>query len=222
MAGLIVDVDRRRLLGALALVSGVLSLLLMVASLLPPPPAAPAELLAYASSHRTLYGLFASLVLAWSVFSIPLIVTLRAMLHARGGTLADIGQLLSAIGILLLGFAIFTSTAALLSIATAGSPPRAEDAAYQAAIWSNLAFYLTDPGLMTWGLGQFLFGWITLRSGVLPNWLAVIGMIGGIAGLLTLAVYQTSVLALLQLFSFTIWGFATGARLLRARPSTAS
>ena len=119
--------------------------------------------------------------------------------------------------VLLLGFGIFTSTAALLSIVSAGTPPRAEDAAYQVAIWSNRGFYLTDPGLMAWGLGQVLFGWVAWRSGALPDWLAVVGLVGGIAGLLTPAVYRTSLLALVQLSSFAIWGFATGIMLLRAR-----
>jgi hypothetical protein len=31
------------------------------------------------------------------------------------------------------------------------------EATYQAAIWRSLWYYLTDPGLMAWGLGQFLF-----------------------------------------------------------------
>jgi hypothetical protein len=42
-------------------------------------------------------------------------------------------------------------------------------------------------------------------------------MIGGAAGLLTLAVYQTGVLALIQICVFTVWGFATGIALLRRR-----
>jgi hypothetical protein len=105
----------------------------------------------------------------------------------------------------------------VLSIVTASGFARAEDATYHAAIWSSLAYYLTDPGLMAWGLGQLLFGWIAWRSAVLPNWLAVLGIVGGVAGLLTLAVYQTSVLALVQLASFTVWAFATGVTLLRAR-----
>jgi hypothetical protein len=212
-----VEIDRRVPLATFALAAGALSLLLLLSSLLTPPPATPAALLAFASSHRVAYGLFASLILAWSVFSVPLIVTLGAMLQSRGGSLTVIAQLLSAVGVLLLGFAVFTHTAALLSIVAAGKPPQPEDATYQAAIWSNLGFYLTDPGLMTWGLGQFLFGWVTWRSGVLPNWLAVVGVIGGIAGLMTLAVYQTAVLALVQLLSFTIWAFATGHSLLRSR-----
>ena len=210
------DIDRKTTLAVFALIAATLSVLLLVASLVPP-PASPSELLAMASRHRAAYGGFASLVLAWAVFSVPLIVTLGQLLRPHGGTLAAIAQLLSAIGVLLLGFAIFTHIGAVLAIADASGPARAQDAAYQAAIWSSLGFYLTDPGLMTWGLGQFLFGWIAWRSDLLPKWIAMIGMVGGVAGLSTLAVYQTSLLALVQLACFTVWGFATGIALLRAR-----
>jgi len=212
------DIDHKATLAVFALIAATLSVLLLVASLVPP-PASPSELLAMASGHRAAYGAFASLVLAWAVFSVPLIVTLGHLLRPYGGTLAAIAQLLSAIGVLLLAFAIFTHIGAVLAIADASGPARAQDATYQAAIWSSLGFYLTDPGLMTWGLGQFLFGWIAWRSVVLPRWVAIVGMIGGLAGLLTLAVYQTSVLALVQLACFTVWAFATGTALLRARRS---
>ncbi|HXR57069.1 MAG TPA: DUF4386 family protein [Casimicrobiaceae bacterium] len=215
----VVEIDRKVPLALFAFVAGALSLLLLVVSVLTPPPATPAELLAFASTHRLAYGLFASLVLAWAVLSVPLIVTLGTMLRSQGGTLTGVAQLLSAGGVLLLGFAVFANTAALLSIVAAGNAPHPEDPIYLAAIWINLSFYLTDPGLMTWGLGQFLFGWIAWRSEVLPNWLAVIGIIGGLAGLSTLAVFQTPVLALVQLLSFTIWGFVTGSSLLRSRRS---
>lgn len=211
-----IDVDRTTPLGVLALVAATLSLLLLAASLRPP-PATPAQWLAFASEHRTAYALFASLVLAWSVFSVPLIVALAAMLRTKGGTLVAIAQVLSAIGVLLLAFAIFANIGAVLSILAATPPLPPQEALYHAAIWFNLGFYLTDPGLMAWGLGQFIFGYVALRSGVLPDWLAVVGMLGGVAGLLTLAVYQTGVLALVQLLCFAVWGFATAFSLLRAR-----
>ncbi len=200
----------------LAFLAGSLSVLLVLATL-QPPPVTPAQQLLFAATHQGVYALFASLVLAWSVFSVPLAATLAMLLRAKGGTLALAAQLLVAVGALLLGFGIFTHIGAVLSIVAAGTPPHAADATYQAAIWSSLGFYLTDPGLMAWGLGQFLFGWIAWRSGVLPNWVAVVGMVGGVAGLLTLAVYQTGVLALLQIGCFAVWGFATGFSLLRAR-----
>lgn len=203
----------------LAFFAGSLSIPMLLASL-QPPPATPAEQLLFAASHRGGYALFASLVMAWSVFSVPLSAILAKLLRAKGGTLASAAQLLVAVGVLLLGFGIFTHVGALLSIVAAGTPPSATDATYQAAIWHSLSFYLTDPGLMAFGLGQFLFGWLAWRSGVLPNWVAVVGMVGGVAGLLTLAVYQTGVLALVQLICFGIWGFATGFSLLRGRQAT--
>jgi hypothetical protein len=199
-----------------AFAAGTLSLLLLLATLQPLPPT-PAGQLAFAASHRTAYALFATLVLAWSVVSVPSIVTSAAMLQRDGRTLATSATILSAAGVLLLGYGIFTHVGALLSIVAAGVPPHPDDATYQAAVWSSLRFYLTDPGLMTWGLGQFLLGRLAWRSGVLPNWVAVVGMVGGVAGLLTLAVYQTAALGLVQLLSFTIWCFATGVRLRRPR-----
>jgi hypothetical protein len=208
------EIDRKSTLAIFSFVAGALSFLLLLASL-QPLPATPAEQLSFAASHRTAYGLFASVVLAWAVFSIPFVVTLGTMLRPKGSVLALTATILSAVGILLLGFAIFTHVGAVMSIVAAGNPPRPEDAIYQVAIWSSLRFYLTDPGLMAWGLGQFLFGWSAWKSGILPNWLSVLGMIGGIAGLLTLAVYQTGALALVQICGFSIWGFATGIVLLR-------
>jgi hypothetical protein len=131
--------------------------------------------------------------------------------------LAQTAVILSAVGILLLAFGIFTHVGALLSIAAAGPPPGSGEVVYQASIWAGLGYYLTDPGLMAWGFGQFLFGWLAWKGGALPNWLAVAGMIGGAAGLLTLAVYQTPVLAFVQTGSFAVWGFAFGILLLGQR-----
>ncbi|MGH8253166.1 MAG: DUF4386 family protein [Steroidobacteraceae bacterium] len=211
------EIRGARSLATLAFVAGTLSLLLLLASLRPPPPT-PAEQLSFAATHRGAYGLFGSLVLTWAVFSVPLIVTLRKLLQPKGDIFALSAQLLSVAGILMLAFGIFTHVGALLSIAAATSPSRPDDGVYQATIWSNLGFYLSDPGLMTWGLGQFLFGWIAWRSGIFANWVALLGMIGGVAGLLTLAVFQTGLLALVQISSFTVWAFATGL-LLRRAPS---
>jgi hypothetical protein len=68
---------------------------------------------------------------------------------------------------------------------------------------------------MTLGLGQLLFAWLDWNGRVLPRWVTVLGFVGGIAGLLTLAVYQTPLLALVQMTSFGVWGLAVGSILLR-------
>jgi Domain of unknown function (DUF4386) len=208
--------DRKSTLAILAFVAGALSLLVLLASLVPL-PATPAEQLAFVAGHRGAYGVFAGVVLTWAVFSIPFVVTLGSLLRPAGGVFARSATLLSAAGILLLAFALFTHAGAMLSIVAAGTPPRSDDAIYQAAIWASLRYYLTDPGLMAWGLGQFMFGWSAWTSGVLPRWLSILGMVGGIAELTTLAVYQTGVLALVQICAFTVWGFATGVLILRDR-----
>ena len=70
---------------------------------------------------------------------------------------------------------------------------------------------------MMLGLGQFLFGWLSWKSGALPNLLAALGMIGGIAGLLTEYVVRTAVLALPQIAILAIWQFAAGIILLRTK-----
>jgi hypothetical protein len=71
---------------------------------------------------------------------------------------------------------------------------------------------------MTLGGGQVLFSWLALRT-TAPRWLAVTGFIGGIAGLLTLAVYQTPLLAFVQLLSFAVCAIGAGVGLVRSRPA---
>ena len=208
-------IDNKKLFSAFALVTGVLSVLFVLNSLQPVP--APAERLAFFLSHRGDYLLFAVLVLTWAVFSIPFVVALGTVLRTRGAGLAQAGTILSAIGISLLAFGAFTYVGAMLAITAVANPPNPAEASYQATIWSNLSFFLSDPGLMTWGLGMLLFGRLAWKSGIFPNWLAIVGMVGGVAGLVTLLVYQTPVLALLQFACFAVWGIAAGVQLFRSR-----
>jgi hypothetical protein len=162
--------------------------------------------------------LAAGLALIWSIVTIPFVVSLRSLLRQKGGNLALSATILASFGVLLLAYGIYLYITALFSIsAVSNLAPSTAEATYQAAIWANLMCYLSDPPLMALGLGQFLFGWLAWKSDILPKWFGGVGMLGGIAGLLTLAVYQTSVFALVQTGAFAIWGLTIGIIFLRGR-----
>ncbi len=119
-------------------------------------------------------------MLAWAVFSIPFVVSLGETFRPDAATLALAATISSALGMALLGFGVFTHIGALLAIVAETTPATAVADAHEAAIWSHLGFNLTDPGLMTWGLGQLLFGWLMWRLS--SRWFGAIGVVGGIAG----------------------------------------
>lgn len=212
------ELDHRRTFCFFSFLAGLLSILLLVITVKTMPSAA--HQLSSQAGGRAGLIVSAIVILTWAVFSTPFVVGLGGLLRTRGAILAQAAMILSAAGILLLGFGVFAQIGALLSIAAASGPSVSADASYQVAIWTSLGYYLTDPGLMTWGLGQFLFGWLAWKSRILPNGLSILGMIAGIAGLLTLAVYQTPTLALVQLAGFAVWGIGAGIRLalVRQRP----
>ena len=207
------DLDHKRGFAAAAILTGLLSLVLVFATAQAPPK--PGTYLQSFSQHRGAYIAVAVLLVTWAVIAIPFVVSVGQTLRARGAVLASAGVLLSAVGIALLGFGSFASIGAFMALSAAGGPPAPGEAEYQATIWWNLSFFLSDPALMTWGLGFLLFGKLAWRSGILPNWLAVLGLIGGLAGLLTLAVYRTPMLALLQVMCFAVWAITVGVKLLK-------
>jgi hypothetical protein len=207
--------DSRLIFAGFAVVSGLVSLLLIV-SAAAPAPRVPSELLSYIAAHRFTYVFAAVAVLVWAAASVPCVVGLRTLFSGRHGSLALAATLLCAGGIVLLGLATFASVGANLAILAAGdaAPSRAQ-ASHEAAVWGNLSFYLSDPGLMLLGLGQLLFAGLAWNNGPFPKALSALGYAGGVAGLLTLAVYQTPLLAMVQIGVFGVWGVATAVVLLR-------
>ena len=209
-------VHDRRLFAVVSLLAGIASLVLAGGA--GSPGGAAADAFEYFRAHQGRFVGVAVMVLAWMVLAIAFVAGLRSLLEGERRALGFAAALLCSGGILLLGFAVFAFIGAMLSIVTvAEAGGQLEAARLHAAIWSNLSFFLTDPGLMTLGFGQIAFASLAWRGGVLPRWLAVTGFVAGVAGALTLAVYQSSVLALVQMAGLGIWGISIGVLLLRAR-----
>lgn len=164
---------------------------------------------------RALYALFAGLTLTWSVLSVPFAFVLGTLISDSDSALVACARLLTAVGILLLGFGVFVGTAATLSLATTASAQDSVITAQQLKFWAQMRFYLTDPGLMAWGVGQVLYCWLLWRGRKLPVAVLVVGFLGGSAGFLTLAVYETQLLALVQLLSFAVLAAVVGVVLMR-------
>lgn len=204
----------RRFFAIVSLLAGVASLLLVAWA--SAPAGAGSDPLADFRAHQGGYVAVAVIVLLWMVLAIAFVAGLRSLLEAGRPALALAATLLCGGGVLLLGFAVFAFIGAMFAIVATAEASQAVDAArFHATVWSNLSFFLTDPGLMTLGFGQMAFGALAWRGGAFPRWLALVGWAGGIAGALTLAVYQTSILAIVQLAAFGTWGIATGVILLR-------
>jgi hypothetical protein len=200
------------------LASGVLSLLLFGLSLVPG-PRTPRQQLEFYTRQRGRAILSAALTLTWAVTSVPFAVGLGYMLQPGGGSVALSATLLVSGGVLLLGFALFLTTGAFLSMVQPGESDLEQNYMnQQATTWSSLRYFLTDPGLMTMGLGQLTFGWLALQGTLFPSWLSIIGIVGGVAGMLTLIVFRTPWLALVQTAAFALWGLGALAILL-ANPS---
>lgn len=211
--------DRPRIFACFALLSALLSVGLL-AVIVQSVSLDPAALLAHMTDHLRDIIIDAVVALSWAVFSIPFIVGLGELLRPKSPGLALAAVVLSASGVLLLGYGMRMSAGAELAILATGGPSFGAETLLEVAFWRFLSNTLADPGLMTLGLGQLLFGWLAWRSSVLPNWLAIIGIVGGFAGLFTDAVYQTPILALPQVACFSVWGFFTAAILVRHRAVT--
>ena len=211
------DIDRKKFFSIFSFLSFILTIIFLIDLITQKSPDLNAPLINYLVANKGRFIIFALLILFWVLFSIPLVIASGIILAEKSKSIAFLATLLSAFGIMLLGFGVFVYICSFLSILAASTNLNPEATQYQAAFWGNLSYYLTDPGLMVWGFGQFLLSWLAWKSKVFPNWTAVTGLIGGVAGLLTLFVYQTSSLAMLQISSFAIWGLTSGIILLKKR-----
>ncbi len=182
------------------------------------PPSTSAYQFAYYHTHQSTYEAAQILALVWSVVSAPFIVALGQLLRAKSPTLKQSAVGLALFGVLFYGFATYLTYGVLYGINNEMAlAPTPQQSTYLAAIVYDVSFLVSDPPLFAIGLAQVMFGWLAWRSGVFADWLAVLGIIGGLCGLGTLFVYQTAYLGVIQQFALAVWALATGAILLRRR-----
>jgi len=197
------ELGNKKIFIAFAVLSSLLGFIFLATTLMQK-PSLPNQVSAYFETNQSGFILFATLSLVWSVVTIPAIVAFGAVIkNSKNKDLSYTAILLTSFGILLNGIISFLYVGALISIWSTRNMQGA-NSDYQMSIWTNLFYFMSDPALMIWGLGQLLFGYLLLSNSIFPKWLGVITVIGGVAGALTLAVYQTPILAILQELTFVI------------------
>ncbi len=195
--------DNKRMFTACAVLSSVIGIIFLAITLAQQPPL-PHQVSARFTSNQGAFILFATLSLVWSIISIPTIVALEAIVrNNKNRSLCNSAALLTSSGILLNGIISFVYVGALISI-WSSSGMQGANSDYQMSIWTNLYYFMSDPALMLWGFGQLAFGFLLLSDPAFPKWVGLITLIGGLAGVLTLAVYQTPILAILQAITFVV------------------
>jgi hypothetical protein len=209
----------RRLAAVSALIAGALSVVQLVLLVAIPVPHEPAGRLAYFRDHQGLVAIVEVAVIVWATLSVPFPIALGLLQWARSRVLAASATVLSASGILLLGFATYVGIGALWAIDVAGPPSTAGADVYQASVWIQLGYLLSDPPLMAWGVGQLLFAWLAWFGPLLPRWLAVVGGLSGlgiVVGSLALPSLAMPLIAF-GILAFAIW--ALGIAVIMMRPA---
>ncbi len=161
---------------------------------------------------------------AWSLFAVAAIVffaLIGARLRSRSVEGAMAATLLSAVGVTLYVLRAILQDAGYAAAGTIVAPS-ATEAAYQAALFNDVANPLLPLGGAIWGLGFILFGILGRKSGILPNWLSYVAFVGGVAGWAIFPVLNTfgefvgyGITELLVPFMTAVWSFGCGAVFLR-------
>jgi Domain of unknown function (DUF4386) len=121
-------------------------------------------------------------VLIFAILLVPRFSLLGEELGRGRPVLARTAAYLSATGAVLVALGFLLSYAVLASLASVPAPPGTSPA-YAAAIWASGLASLEGFGLILLAVGLLIFGGLAWNSHVLPRWLAIVGFVGGVAGL---------------------------------------
>jgi hypothetical protein len=212
IAGSAAETRGNALFGVIAILSGLSFLVHLGVVLALPSPSAYQELTVY-KTHQTVYALLFFSIVAFNVFAITFLGGLGRLLAPRSSKVAASATLALAAGILVTGFGVVLSIGALAALAQLPSDPAyTTSATFEAAFWASLQSFTNAFGDAFMGVGLILLGWVAWNSRIVPNWLAIIGIVGGVGAF---GAIVADPLAGISYGAFTIWSLGVGVILLR-------
>ena len=207
-------VQRSSALAVISLFAGIFTVVFAVAGFVQPDPNPPAVLSSY-QANQSLYAFGSYSAALFGLTVIPYFAVLGTVFWRRANAVTLGATLLVAVGIsaYVIGWTLGNFAVATASTIAAPSPAVAS---YQAGYMYWTAKNVTIMGLVFFSLGFALFGCLAWNSRILPNWLAVVGIIGGISGLLIFNVIAYDIesvgfigQAVIQPAALAIWAFAS-------------
>jgi hypothetical protein len=211
-----------------AILAGLVAAVTIAGAVSLPEPSTPQGQLAVFDSHGAAIAFSDLWFLVFALGITPFVAYLGASLRSQSRGLLWASMLVFLFGAYVLAVSNAASYSALYAISTTAAPSSAT-ATYEAALWYNITDGWEVFGFSSLGLGVAMFSAAIWNSRVLPNWMAIVGFIGGIVGLVggasTAWIFTghpiPSVVFPLILGSFiviVVWGFASPFLLGRDDP----
>ena len=197
-----------RVAGASGFLLGIVTVIVLVAGLIFPSNASGATTLSAYVGNPSFFYLLAAVIGLFAVVGVPYFTALGRILRPRGAALAAAATYLSILGLFVaaVGVVGYVSLLASINGATGGSPATAS---FIANVVGSSLLTVTLLGFTAFGLGMLLYGLLSWKSRTLPNWLAVVGIVTGAAGVTTFIPVVGFVTAFVGLAAFVVWCFVS-------------
>ncbi len=200
--------DNSIIAGAFGFVLGIVTVVLFVSGFLLPSNAFGAQTLSGYVGNPSVFYLLAVVTSLFAVAGVPYFTALGRSLRPRGAALAAAATYLSILGVFVaaIGVVLWVSLLASINGATGVSPATAS---YIANVVGSSVITIALLGFTAFGFGLLLYGVLSWRSRILPNWLAVVGIVGGAAGITSFLPVVGFVTSFVSLAAFIVWAFVS-------------